>query len=185
MNRRRSWKSTCVEAGPCTKSSEVLRHRVGLPRHRAVDVVGEHVGVRQRARLGRAQRAPRACDLGPEHRQRQLVEGHDPLAAVLRRDLLQRDVLEDDDRRRHLEQASIPVDITLSAQRTQLGPPQPGRGGDEDRPGVLRPPATARPPRSAGGHRRVSARPVRRSGSTVARPTAPGSCRANPTGRPG
>ena len=41
------------ESGPGAKSSEVLRHRVGLPRHRPVDVVGEHVGVRHQLCSGK------------------------------------------------------------------------------------------------------------------------------------
>ena len=107
MNWRRSWKSRCVEAGPRAEPPEVLRHGVGLPRHRSVDVVGEHVGVGQRDRLGRAWLAARATAICARSIDSvSSSRASDPLAAVLRRDLLQRHVLEDDDRRRHLAAAS-------------------------------------------------------------------------------
>ncbi len=60
-----------------------------------------------------------------------------PRSPVLRRHLLGRRRRGDDDAPRDRQPGSAQIDVAGSSQRAQLGSPQPGRRGDEDRPGVL------------------------------------------------
>ena len=139
MNLRRWWKSRCVETDPLAQPAEVLRDRVGLPRHRSRRPrrrrrTGRRSG-RRPAELGSI--ASSTVDLRAQDRQRQRRRaqacGPDGSSSGSPASGWPGEI---DDRRRHSSAGRAPRSTSRSApQRAQLGPPQPGRRGDEDRAG--------------------------------------------------
>ena len=153
-------------------------------RNRTGDVVGEEVRVRVEDHSGLRCALLEEPDLILQRRHRDVVERQHSLAAILRRLLLQRHILEQHHRRRHPQRSPLPIDAAVAAEGAEFGRAEHRWSRRQESPGRIQVVAMTRRRRPDDGPRPESARLARRWAGTAARPTARGWCPASPTGMP-